>query len=65
MLPNKDVTSPAVRRRINEAMRKQQSELGFGKGQPLTPDAIAHPVDRELMEALDNAHLFSPAWGVL
>lgn len=63
MLPNKDVTSPAVRRRLDDELRKQQRELGFTKSQPLNPDAIAHPVDRELVEVLGNAHLFSPVWG--
>ena len=55
----------AVRRRLDAELRKQYRELGFTRSQPLNPVALTHPVDRELVEALDNAHLFSPAWGLL
>jgi hypothetical protein len=52
-----------VRRRLNDEHNKLVE--GYVKGQALNPDAIAHPVDRELMEALDNAHLFTVPWGLL
>ncbi len=54
-----------VRRRLNDEHNKLIAPLGFAKSPPLNPDAIAHPVDRELMEVFSNAHLFTMPWGLL
>lgn len=62
---NRPQFTDTVRRRLNDEHNKLVAPLGFTKAPPLNPDAIAHPVDRELMEALDNAHLFTVPWGLL